>query len=109
MILGESKLQFLLTILNKWVRTEKNSKGGIPFGEFESVIAKLRHSFRSVPAGKGLLSVTNKVLRKRPATVFLQRNKPLLLCLDDCRRYRRQQRRPHHAGNWSWDRRIMLA
>lgn len=25
MILGESKLQFLLTILNKWVRTEKNS------------------------------------------------------------------------------------
>jgi hypothetical protein len=42
--------------------------------------------FRSVLAGRGLLSVANKVLIKRPPTVFLQRNKPLLLCLDDCRR-----------------------
>jgi hypothetical protein len=45
MILGESKLQFSLTTLNKWVRTAKNSKGGIAFAEFESVVAKVRHAF----------------------------------------------------------------
>jgi hypothetical protein len=44
----------------------------------------------SVPAGRGLLSVANKVHIKRPPTVFLQRNKPLLLCLDDCRRILRE-------------------
>lgn len=90
MILGESKLQFLLTTLHKWIRTAKNSKAGIPFAEFESVIAKLRHAFRAIPAGRGLLSVTNKVIIKRPSMVFLQRNKPLMVCLDDCRRMLRE-------------------
>jgi len=40
-------------------------------------LSMLRHTFISIPAGKGLLSPLNKLIRKRPAFIYLHRNKRL--------------------------------
>jgi hypothetical protein len=75
----------LLAVLTKWIRTAQNKSGGIEFKEFESVIAKLRHAFMCIPEGRGLLTPMNKLLRKKPAFVYLHRNKKLLHGVKDCR------------------------
>jgi hypothetical protein len=49
----------LLTILKGWVCSGKQGMAGIPFKEFESVVAKLRHAFTCIPAGVELLSPCN--------------------------------------------------
>jgi hypothetical protein len=53
----------LLTILKGWVRSGKWGTAGIPFKEFESVVAKLWHAFTCIPAGVGLLLPCNQVLK----------------------------------------------
>jgi hypothetical protein len=85
MQLEEPKREFLLTILHKWLRGAKRMNGHVPFAEFESVVAKVRHAFMSIPAGQGLLSPCNKLLRKRPPVVWLHRNKKLQAAVRDCR------------------------
>ena len=85
MILAVAKREFLLTILHKWIRGAKAGQSGIPFAEFESVIAKMRHAFMALPAGYGMLTPCNAVLRLKPDFVFLQRNRALLQCIEDCR------------------------
>ncbi len=62
MWLESAKRNQLLTILHSWIRTSKQSTHGIPFKEFESVLAKIRHAFTALPAGLGLLSPCNEVL-----------------------------------------------
>ncbi len=61
--LEEEKRAMLLTILHGWLRGARRAHAGIPFKEFESVTAKIRHAFTALPAGKGLLSPCNWVLR----------------------------------------------
>jgi hypothetical protein len=90
MILALQKRDFLLKILKTWIRQANGSKAGIPFAEFESVVSKLRHAFIALPAGKGLLTGCNKLLSLRPPRVYLQRNKELKQCMDDCRRLLRE-------------------
>jgi hypothetical protein len=51
MWLEAAKREKLLTILKGWIRTGTRGSAGIPFGEFESTIAKLRHAFTCIPAG----------------------------------------------------------
>jgi hypothetical protein len=60
--LEEEKHAKLLTILHGWIRSG-NLDRGIPFGEFELVVAKLRHAFVALPGGRGLLSPTNRLLK----------------------------------------------
>jgi len=55
MWLEEEKHAKLLTILHSWLRAGSLNHG-IPFGEFESVIAKVRHAFTALPGSRGLLS-----------------------------------------------------
>jgi hypothetical protein len=62
MWLETAKRNQLLTILHSWIRTSERSAQGIQFKEFESVLAKIRHAFRALPAGVGLLSPCNAVL-----------------------------------------------
>ncbi len=62
----------LLMILHSWIRTSERSAHGIPFKEFESVLAKIRQAFTALPAGLGLLSPCNAVLGTRPNIVYLQ-------------------------------------
>ena len=83
--LEEEKRAMLLTILHGWIRGDTKAHAGIPFKEFESVVAKLRHAFTAIPAGKGLLSPCNWVLREQPSIVFLHRNKPLREAITDAR------------------------
>jgi hypothetical protein len=83
--LEAQKRDALLTILHQWLRASRASHAGIPFVEFESVVAKVRHAFLAIPAGKGLLSPCNRLLRKRPPFVFLHRNTPLRIALQDIR------------------------
>ena len=45
MQLEAPKREFLLTVLHKWLRTADRKSGRIPFQEFESVVAKIRHAF----------------------------------------------------------------
>ncbi len=75
----------LLTILKGWIRTGKQGSAGFSFGEFESTIAKIQHAFTSIPAGRRLLLPCNRLLKRRPAYVYLQRNKPVLTALEGCR------------------------
>jgi hypothetical protein len=79
------KRDALLTILHQWLRASRASQAGIAFTEFESVVAKVRHAFIAIPAGKGLLSPCNRLLRKRPPFVYLHRNTPLRVALQDMR------------------------
>ena len=93
MQLEEPKKEFLLATQTKWIRTAKHKSAGIAFPEFESIIAKMRHAFMCIPEGRGLLTPMNRLLRKRPPMVFLQRNKRLLTALKDCRTILREATR----------------
>jgi hypothetical protein len=79
------KRDALLTILHQWLRASRAAHAGIAFTEFESVVAKIRHAFTAIPAGKGLLSPCNRLLRKQPPFVYLHRNAPLRTALQDIR------------------------
>ena len=75
--LEDEKRTLLLTILHGWLLGARRAKAGIQFKEFESVTAELRHAFTALPAGKGLLSPCNWVLRARPEMVYLHSNRDL--------------------------------
>jgi len=93
MWLEVAKQEKLLTIFKSWVRTGKRGTAGIPFKEYESVVSKLRHTFISIPAGVGLLSPCNRVLKARPPYVYLHRNKKVLHTLQGCRTLLRESTR----------------
>ena len=84
MWLESAKREKLLTILKGWIRTGKRGSAGIPFSDFESTIAKIRHAFQSIPAGCGLLSPCNRVLKMRPPNAYLQRNVAVLTAVEGC-------------------------
>ena len=79
--LEEAKRAYLLTVLKGWVRAGQSSTAGIPFKDFESIVAKIRHAFTAIPAGRGLLSPCNRILQKKPPVVYLHRNPVLLAAL----------------------------
>ena len=96
--LEEEKRATLLAILKGWIRAATRSRRGIALGEFESVTAKLRHAFTALPAGKGLLSPCNWVLRKRPPIIYLHRNRGLMEALQSARTLLRESTtRPTHC------------
>ena len=85
MWLQEEKRAALLLILKNWLRSSRRLHAGIPFKTYESVIAKLRHAFTTIPAGLGLLSPCNRMLALQPAQIFLHRNEDLRVALSDIR------------------------
>jgi hypothetical protein len=66
MWLEDAKREKLLTVLKDWIRVGERGMAGIPFNEFKSVTAKLRHTFTCIPAGVGLLSPCDKILQLKP-------------------------------------------
>ena len=88
--LEEGKRNILLTVLSGWLRTGRTKRLGIPFTEFQSVIAKIRHAFTTIPAGYGLMSPFNAILRQKPKHVFLHRNPMLVTALQECRTFLRE-------------------
>ena len=99
--LEADKRAMLLTILHQWLRGSRRAHAGIPFKEFESVTAKLRHAFTAIPAGRGLLSPCNWVLRAQPEVVYLHRNKGLEQAIKDARTLLGNlQRHQRDAKNW---------
>ncbi len=85
MWLETAKREKLLTILRGWIRTGHRGAAGIPFKEFESTIAKIRHAFTCIPMGNSLLSACNRILKVKPPFIYLNRNKSLLTSLEGCR------------------------
>jgi hypothetical protein len=83
--LEDAKRAHLLTVLHGWLRSSRTGTGGILFKEFESVIAKIRHAFTAIPAGRGLLTPCNKMLQMKPPVVYLHRNAVLLAAVAGCR------------------------
>ena len=83
--LAEAKRASLLQILHQWIRGAIKGKRGIPFAEFESVVAKLRHAFTALREGRGLLSPCNWVIQKRPQVVYLHRDGTLMEAITDIR------------------------
>jgi hypothetical protein len=83
--LEEAKRAQLLTVLQGWIRSSKAGMMGIPFKEFESVIAKVCHASTAIPAGQGLLTPCNKMLQTKPHLVFLQQNPILRAAIMGCR------------------------
>ncbi len=75
------------------MQTGTRGTAGIPFKEFEATVAKIRHAFTCIPAGVGLLSPCNRVLRARPAYVFLNCNQRLLTAVEGCHTLLRESTR----------------
>jgi hypothetical protein len=82
MWLESAKREKLLTVLKGWIRTGNRGSTGIPLGDFKSTIAKIWHAFQSIPAGCGLLSPCNRVLKKRSPYVYLQQNVAVLAAVE---------------------------
>jgi len=83
MWLEEEKRAKLLTIFFSCLRAGSFNHG-IPFREFELVIAKVRHVFTALPGGRGLLSPCNSLLQKHPPVVYLHRNDSLHAAISNC-------------------------
>ena len=60
--LAEEKRDAILATMKGWLRGSRRAGLGVPFEDFESVTAKIRHTFTSIPAGKGLLLPLNRVV-----------------------------------------------
>ncbi len=88
--LADDKRNAILTILAGWIRHASRRNIGVPFSEFRSVIAKLRHAFITIPAGRGLLSPFNAVLKAAPRLIYLHKNKAVLVALQECRAFLRE-------------------
>jgi hypothetical protein len=80
----EEKQAKLLTTLKGWICSGDN-KQGVPFKDFESVTAKLRHAFLVLQGSKGLLSPCNRLLHKQPTNVYFHWNPPLFSAIKDMR------------------------
>jgi len=65
MWLEAAKREKLLTVLRGRIRTGHRGSAGIPFKEFESTTAKLRHAFTCIPMGASLFSPCNRYRSKR--------------------------------------------
>jgi hypothetical protein len=85
MWLEPAKHEKLLAVLRGWIRTGHRGTSGIPFKEFESTIAKIRHAFTCIPMGAGLLSPCIQILQVKPTYVYLNRNKWALNAIEVCR------------------------
>ena len=88
--LEDDKRKALLTILTSWIRSAKKRANGIRFAEFRSVIAKIRHAFLTIPAGRGLLSPFNALLRAQPRRVYLHKHPNIVTALSECRTFLRE-------------------
>ena len=88
--LENDKRDAILTIINGWIRHSKHRTFGIPFQQFRSVIAKIRHAFITIPAGRGLLSPFNAIIRLAPSKVYLHKNEALRWALKECRTFLRE-------------------
>jgi hypothetical protein len=82
--LEEAKHEKLPTTLHGWMRAAVWGSGGIPFKEFETTLAKLRHAFTAIPAGVGLLPPCNRILATKPKVVWLDRNKQVFVSIKGC-------------------------
>ena len=68
-----AKLPDLLATLKAWCRAT-----AVPFDDFRKTVSKVQNATIGVPAARGLFTDINKVIRKAPRTVYVQRNKPVL-------------------------------
>ena len=59
--LESEKRDIIITTLQKWIRAASRHRG-IPFKEFELIMAKIQHAFMALPAAISLLSGTNSML-----------------------------------------------
>jgi hypothetical protein len=84
-MLHKKKTILVLTVLRGWIRSSKSGTIGIPFKESKTVIAKIRHEFTTIPAGRGLLTPCNRILHSKPPLVYLQRNLVLQVAIMGCR------------------------
>lgn len=85
--LDDKKRIALLMILINLLQSGKCKQFSIPFTQFRSVIAKIRHAFTTTPAGKGLLSPFNALLKKEPKQIYLHNNEVLRTALSECRTF----------------------
>jgi hypothetical protein len=83
--LEETKQQKLLTILQKWLQSSKQSNIGILFDKFQLIIAKIRHAFTAIPAGNGLMSLCNAILKLQPQHICLHKNENLRSAIESIR------------------------
>ena len=63
--LAEEKQAIIIATLKKWTLLSRRH-GGIPFTEFQTILAKLQHAFLTIPAGRSLLSPFYSVLAVQP-------------------------------------------
>ncbi len=74
-----------MQLLHQWIRGAVKVKHGIPFAEFEWVVAKLRHAFTALLEGRGLLSPCNWVIQRWPPVVYMHKDGTLLETITNIR------------------------
>jgi hypothetical protein len=84
MRLESAKRKKLLTIRKSWIQVGTRGTASIPFKEFKSVVAKLWHAFTCIPAGVGMLSPCNQILKLHPVFVYLHKNHKVLIAIKGC-------------------------
>ena len=82
--LEEAKQAHLLMFLHGWIYLSKAGMIGSTFKEFKSVVTKIRHAFTAILAGRGLLTLCNKILQTKPPLVYLQCNPVLQVAIMGC-------------------------
>lgn len=86
--LADAKREALLKVLKGWLRISRGSKAeGIPFDEFQSISSKIRHAVTAIPAGKGMPSHCNDVMRTEPSFLYLNTNKELYDAINSIRSF----------------------
>jgi hypothetical protein len=80
--LEQEKKDKLLHTLHQWLRASRQCNAGILFHEFHLVISKVWHAFMAIPAGTGLMSPCNAILRVQPEQVYLHNNKDLRAAIE---------------------------
>ncbi len=110
MWLKDAKREKLLALLQSWIRNASRGAGGIPFKQFDTIVAKLRHAFTAIPAGVGLLSPCNQILAQKPNIVWLSWHK---ICLQTsgaaAHSFESQQRTQLDVGSSCQDGRTMCS
>jgi hypothetical protein len=82
--LEEAKQAHLLMFLHGWIYLSKAGMIGSTFKEFKSVVTKIRHAFTAILAGRGLLTLCNKILQTKLLLVYLQHNLVLQAAIMGC-------------------------
>ena len=71
--------------LMKLTKQALRAKQGVPFNSFEKTLGKMRRASQGIPGSNGLFSPFNRVLARKPQTVWFKPSGELVAALGNWR------------------------